>query len=134
MTTAEECFEKAQSYSGQVILAVSINTYKNKVLLGAVEIKGTIVRICATKNPDLDHRTMYDGSAEFNLDTDIFDDRLSDIPEFDFLYGYLVKHGITGYTVEFTIYDRPVGKKQERIIINEIRISTKPKILNKVRY
>lgn len=119
--TVEECFEKAQCFSGRVIVAVSINTYKNKVLLGAVEIDGVAVRICATTNEKLDHRTMYNGEAEFNLSTDIFDKRLSEIPEFDFLYNYIITNHIDGYTVEFTIYDRPIGKKKQKIIINEIR-------------
>lgn len=119
--TAEECFEKAQNFSGRVIVAVSVNTYKNKVLLGAVEITGTSVRICATTNEILDHRTMYNGQAEFDFCTDIFDKRLSDVPEFDFLYAYIISHRLDGYTVEFTIYDKPVGLKKEKIIINEIR-------------
>ena len=119
--TAEECFEKAQNFSGRVIVAVSINTYKNKVLLGAVEISGSTVRICATTNSKLDHRTMYNGEAEFDYFTDIFDKRLSYIPEFDFLYGYVISNHIDGYTIEFTIYDSPVGPKHEKIIINEIR-------------
>ncbi|MCH5148687.1 MAG: hypothetical protein J1G05_04930 [Clostridiales bacterium] len=119
--SADECFEKAQNFSGRVIVAVSIHTYKNKLLLGAVEIAGTSVRICATTDSNLDHRTMYHGKAEFELSTDIFDKRLSDIPEFDFLYDYIISHRIDGYTVEFTIYDRPVGPKKQKIIINEIR-------------
>ena len=119
--TAEECFEKAQSFSGRVIVAVSIHTYKNKVLLGAIELTGASVRICATTNEKLDHRTMYHGEAEFDFSTDIFDKRLSEIPMFDFLYDYIISHRLDGYTVEFTIYDRPVGPKKEKIIINEIR-------------
>lgn len=121
VTTVEECFEKAQNFSGRVIVAVSINTYKNKVLLGAIEIADASVRICATTNEKLDHRTMYNGEAEFNLYTDIFDKRLSLIPEFDFLYEYILSHRLDGYTVEFTIYDRPVGLKKQKIIISEIR-------------
>ena len=121
VSTAEDCFEKAQNFAGRVIVAVSINTYKNKVLLGAVEISGSSVRICATTNKNLDHRTMYNGEAEFDYYTDIFDKRLSEIPEFDFLYSYIITHRIDGYTVEFTIYDRPVGQKKQKIIINEIR-------------
>ena len=119
--TAEECFEKAQKFSGRVIVAVSIHTYKNKVLLGAIDITGNSVRICATTNQNLDHRTMYHGEAEIEFSTDIFDRKLSEIPMFDFLYAYIISHHIDGYTVEFTIYDREVGPKKEKIIINEIR-------------
>lgn len=116
-----ECYEKAQNFSGTVIVAVSINNYKNKVLLGAIEINKEIVRICATTNEKLDHRTMYNGEAEFNYQTDIFDKKLSDIPEFDFLFKYIINNKLDGYTVEFTIYDKLVGVKKEKIIVNEIR-------------
>ena len=119
--SVDECYENAQYFAGKVIVAVSINSYKNKVLLGAIEITDDTVRICATTNAQLDHRTMYNGEAEFNLNTDIFDKRLSDIPEFDFLYKYVTENDLCGYTVEFTIYDRPVGVRKERIIVNEIR-------------
>ena len=119
--TSEECFKQAQNFSGKVIVAVSINTYKNKVLLGAVEINKEVIRICATTNEKLDHRTMYNGQAEFNLQTNIFDKKLSNIPEFDFLYEYVMKNKLDGYTVEFTIYDKIVGVNKERIIINEVR-------------
>ena len=100
---------------------MSINNYKNKVLLGAIEINKEIVRICATTNEKLDHRTMYNGEAEFNYQTDIFDKKLSDIPEFDFLFKYIINNKLDGYTVEFTIYDKLVGVKKEKIIVNEIR-------------
>jgi hypothetical protein len=117
----EECYEKAQFFSGTIILAVSINTYKNKVLLGAIEILKDSVMICATTNKELDHRTMYNGTAEFNYKTDIFDKKLSNIPEFDFLYDYIIKNHLDSFTVEFTIYDAPVGLKKEKIIVNEVR-------------
>ena len=119
--TAAECFQQAQNFSGKVIVAVSINTYKNKILLGAIEINKEVVRICATTNEKLDHRTMYNGTAEFNCETDVFDKKLSYIPEFDFLYAYIMKNQLDGYTVEFTIYDKPVGLNKEKIIINEVR-------------
>ena len=117
----EECLEKSQLFSGRIILAVSINTYKEKVLLGAIEVgSDNSIKLCATENKNLDHRTMYAG-AEYNFETDIFDKKLSRIPGFDDIYGYLIKNGLIDITVEFTIYDRCVGTKKEKIVINEIR-------------
>ena len=73
----EECLEKSQLFSGRIILAVSINTYKEKVLLGAIEVgSDNSIKLCATENKNLDHRTMYAG-AEYNFETDIFDKKLS---------------------------------------------------------
>ena len=120
VTTAKECIELAQNYSGRVIVAVSSNAYKNKLLLGAVEIGDRAVMLCATTDTKLDHRTMY-GDLEFKLNCDIFDKRLSDVPEFDYLYQYISSHGLKNYVVEFTVYDRPVGTNGERIVINEVR-------------
>lgn len=118
--TAEECVEKAKDFSGKVIVAVSINAFKNKLLLGAIEVAGDTVRICATENSKLDHRTMY-SDAEYNFTANLFDKKLNKIPEFDFLIGYIYQNQLFNITVEFTIYDRPVGTNQERILINELR-------------
>lgn len=120
VNNAEECINKSAEYLGKIIVAVSINNYKNKVLLGAIEISSDTVRICATTNKTLDHRTMYI-DAEFNMATTVTDKRLSAIPEIDFLFSYLYKNNLFDITVEFTIYDRPVGTNNERIIINELR-------------
>ena len=81
----EECISAAKYYSGTIILAVSINAYHNKILLGAIEIDKEKINICATTDPTKDHRTMYE-NPEFDYGTDIFDKRLSRIPEFDMLY------------------------------------------------
>ena len=40
---------------------------------------------------------------------------------FDDVYGYLIKNNLIDITVEFTLYDRDVGTKKEKIVINEIR-------------
>lgn len=116
----KEYQQARRNFSGRIILAVSVNSFQNKILLGAIEILEHTVRFCATENKALDHRTMYNG-AEYNFETDIFDKKLNRIPEFDYLYQYLSDHDLFGYTVEFTIYDRPVGTNQERILINEVR-------------
>ena len=64
---------------------------------------------------------MYNGTAEYMIDTDIFDRKLANIPEIDYLMDYIQRYDMFGVTIEFTIYDRAVGVNQERIIINEIR-------------
>lgn len=118
---ADEAIEKAKKYNGLVIVAVSINSYENKILLGAIQINADdTVRFCGTTNKELDHRTMY-RNPEFDYDTTIIDKKLSNIPKFDMLYEYVSKHQLHGLTIEFTIYDRPVGNKNEYILINELR-------------
>lgn len=117
----EEYLQVKDDFLDDVIVAVSINAYKNKLLLGAIQVDNDLIRICATTNENLDHRTMYNGSAEFNLKTDICDKKLNEIPQIDFLLLYVRKHNLYGLTIEFTIYDRPVGSNKEIILINELR-------------
>lgn len=117
----DEFKKVANRFDNEIIIAVSINSYKNKILLGAIEVDKERVRLCATSKPELDHRTMYNGTAEYMIDTDIFDRKLANIPEIDYLMDYIQRYDMFGVTIEFTIYDRAVGINQERIIINEIR-------------
>lgn len=117
----EEYLQVKDDFLEDIIVAVSVNAYKNKILLGAIEVDNDLIRICATINEKLDHRTMYDGSAEFNFETDIFDKKLNKIPQINFLLLYVQKHNLYGLTIEFTIYDKPVGSNMETILINELR-------------
>lgn len=109
------------NFENEIIVAVSINSYKNKILLGAIEVDGEKIHLCATTNPKLDHRTMYNGTAEYMIETDIFNNKLSDIPEMDYLFNYIHSYSLFNCMIEFTIYDQPAGINHERIIINEIR-------------
>lgn len=108
-------------FDDNIIVAVSVNAYKRKILLGAIQVDNDLIRICATTNEKLDHRTIYDGSAEFNFETDICDKKLNAIPQIDFLLLYIQKHNLYGLTIEFTVYDQPVGINKEPILINELR-------------
>lgn len=117
----EEYLQAKSDFLEDIIVAVSVNAYKNKILLGAIQVDRDLIRICATTNENLDHRTMYDGSAEFNFETDFCDKKLNKIPQIDFLLLYVQKHNLYGLTIEFTIYDKPVGSNGETILINELR-------------
>lgn len=117
----EEYLQVKDKFEDNIMVAVSINAYKNKILLGAIQIDNDLIRICATTNEKLDHRTIYDGSAEFNFETDICDKKLNAIPQIDFLLLYIQKHNLYGLTIEFTVYDQPVGINKEPILINELR-------------
>lgn len=109
------------NFENEIIVAVSINSYKNKILLGAIEVDGNKIHLCATTNPKLDHRTIYNGTAEYMIETVIFDNELDRIPQIKYLFDYIQKYSLYNVTIEFTIYDQPVGINHERIIINEIR-------------
>ena len=123
VSSYEECISKLYRFDTRIILSVSVKCYREMLLLGTVEFtRSNGVRICATVNPKLDHRSMFNGGAEFDFETDIFDDRrLNAIPEFDLVYRYVSDNGLFDKTVEFTVFDRPVGTRKLPILINEVR-------------
>ena len=118
--TFEKCKEKMVLFKGQVIIAVSVNSYKNKILLGAIEVKGDSIRFCATTDSTQDHRTMYE-KPKYDFVKQMDDGIWNDIPGFDEIYCYIYDHHLLDYTVEFTVYDRPVGTNSETVLINEVR-------------
>ena len=117
----EECLQKIEQYKRNIIIAVSVNAYKShKVLLGTIEISGDHVDLCARTDENGDHRNIFI-QPEINISTNIFDKKLNQIPGFDIIYAFLVEKNLVDIIVEFTLYDIPVGVKNERLTINEIR-------------
>ena len=60
-------------------------------------------------------------NPEINICTDIFDKKLDNIPGFDIIFKYIIEHNLLDVIVEFSVYDRPVGTKNEQAAIFEIR-------------
>lgn len=120
--TFEECVNLLVEYEDMVIIAVSVNAYKDhKVILGTIELsKENMISITASMTPDSDHRSIFHDS-DFNYFCSIYDKCLNNIPKFDLLYGFLVENNLVDVIVEFTIYDIPVGIRNELIVIQEVR-------------
>lgn len=57
----------------------------------------------------------------FNFKTDIFDKRLNKIPHFDFIYKYIIEHNLKDTIVEFSLFDKELGTKNEKVIVYELR-------------
>jgi hypothetical protein len=116
----EECISISNEYNGRIILAISINSFTGKILLGTAEFSFNKVNLCATTNPLYDHRTIY-SYGEINISTTIFDKSLDEIPGFTVLLDYIERFNLFNIIIEFTIYSNRVGINNEYIIINELR-------------
>lgn len=57
----------------------------------------------------------------FNLKTNIFDKKLNEIPNFNYIYQYISKNNLYDVIVEFVLFDKEVGVNKEKIIIFELR-------------
>jgi len=121
----EEAFEKLDNYKENVTICVSSNEYDDDiVLLGDIKVKrdytGDIVDITARTDKDADHRNIYE-NPEYNLHTNLEDNRVWNIPGFSQIIRYITEHELYDLVVEFVVYDCPVGVKKEKVAIYEIR-------------
>lgn len=120
-----ECKEKLSQYEELITLNVSWNEFKEDiVLLGDIKVKksfGTeVVDLTARTDSQATHRNIYE-EPEYNLHTNLEDDRLWKVPGFSKLINYIVEHELYDVVIEFIVYDCPVGIKKEKIVIAELR-------------
>lgn len=97
--------------------------YKYQVLTGEVRVSvwGEI-SLAVSSNPTLNAR---DGAqnADYNFTSTIFDHRLKRILGMNDVINYLFEHELFDVVVEFASYDRPVGTKNEKVVVFELRTS-----------
>lgn len=117
----KEVLTEIKGYDLYTVNVSSANYEENQMLVGEVAI---------LSNGDVYLTLSVDSKASvrdalsnptFNLDTDIFDKKLNDIPYFDLIYQYIINHNLQNVIVEFALFNKDVGIKQERIIIYELR-------------
>jgi hypothetical protein len=112
-----------EHFSDKIMISASINGFRDhKRLLGSICInRDDSIMITATKNKDLDHRTV-NTNPDYDYKFDIHDKTIiSKIPYFDTIYNYIVSHHLLDITVEFTVFDIEVGINKEFIVISELR-------------
>jgi len=99
----------------------SYNYVKNQLLVGEILLQNNIISAILSTNRNYSVRDAIK-NPDFNFVTNIFDDELlNNIPCFNNIYEYIVKHKLKGVIVEFAYFNKPVGINQENIIIYEIR-------------
>jgi hypothetical protein len=120
--TIDECITYLDLYPDIVIIAVSVNAYKDhKIILGTIEITSdNMVNLTASTDPSCDHRSIF-VSNDYNIHCSIFSKALNNIPHFDVIYDFLVTNELIDVIVEYTIYDIKVGTKNDYLVIQEIR-------------
>ena len=118
----KDVLNEISNYDLYTINVSSANYGDNQLLVGEIEIlsNGEVYAILSTKKGYSVRDAISE--PEFNLKTDIFDDKtLNNIPYFDYLYSYIVEHGLQDVIVEFSLFDIDVGINKEKIVIYELR-------------
>ncbi len=100
-------------------ISVSFNGL-DRVLLGDIYVKDNFVTLSASTSKDANHRNIYD-RPEISLSTELFDDKLWDVPGFEKLIDYINTHNLYGIVVEFAIFRNKVGTMHDNVVIIELR-------------
>ena len=117
----DNVLEEVKEYELFTINVSSANYNDNQLLAGEIEIlsNGDIHATLST-DPSVSVRDAV-SKPDFNIKTNIFDKKINKIPYFDFIYQYIMEYNLFDVIVEFVLFDKEVGIKNERIIIFELR-------------
>ena len=119
--TYEECIEYITSLNADKFsISVSFRNLEGRILLGDIYVKDNFVSLSASTSKDATHRNIYN-RPEISLSTELYDDKLWDVPGFEKLIDYINNHNLYGIVVEFAIFRNKVGTQNENIVIIELR-------------
>ena len=118
---ANDVLAEINDYDLFTINVSSANYVENQLLVGEIEILSN-GEVYATLSVD-PTASVRDAlrNPTFNLKTEIFDKKLNRIPHFDLIYEYIINHNLQNVIVEFALFDKEVGIREERIIVYELR-------------
>lgn len=118
---AEEVLTEIEGYDLFTVNVSSANYADNQILVGELEVlsNNKIYAILSTDKTASVRDAIK--NPTYNLNTDIFDNRLNHIFGFDFMYQYIIDHGLKDIIVEFSLFDIKVGTLNEREVIYELR-------------
>ena len=113
--------DEIKGYNLFTINVSSANYVDNQLLVGEIEFlsNGEVYAILSI-DPTASVRDAL-SNPTFNLKTDIFDNRLNKIPHFDYIYQYISNNKLYDVIVEFALFDKEVGIKNEKVIVYELR-------------
>lgn len=118
----ENIFEEIKEYNLYTINVSSANYVDNQLLVGEIQIKsnGEVYAILSL-DPKASVRDAIK-NPNYNIKTDIYDNKtLNKIPYFNYLYQYIITNHLENVIVEFALFNKDVGIKNEKIIIYELR-------------
>lgn len=118
----ENILEEIKGYELFTINVSSFNYAQNQIMEAEIEIKKNgDIYITISKNPEVNIRDNIQNNY-MSVKTHILDNKTLDkIPDFDYIYEYLYEHNLFDVLVELSLFDKPVGINNERIIIWELR-------------
>lgn len=118
----ENILDEIKDYTLYSINVSSANYEENQVLVGEILIlSNNEIYAALSTNKTYSARDAA-ANPEFNLKTTIFNDKtLNKVPYFDILYNYITTNHLQDVIVEFSLFDKKVGIKNENIVIYEIR-------------
>lgn len=113
--------DEIKEYNLFTINVSSANYADNQLLVGEIEFlsNGEVYAILSI-DPSASVRDAIQNPT-FNFKTDIFDKKLNKIPHFDFIYKYIIEHNLKDTIVEFSLFDKELGTKNEKVIVYELR-------------
>ena len=118
---ADKVLDEIDGYSLFSINVSSANYVDNQLLVGEIEINSNgEVSAILSLDPTASVRDAI-RNPDFNFKTNIFDKKLSSIPNFDYIYKYISANNLYDIIVEFALFDKEVGEKNEKIIVYELR-------------
>lgn len=118
----EDVLREIKGYEVFTINVSSSNYAGEQIFTGDIEITadGRVFAILSF-DPAQSVRGSY-SHPDCIVNCNIFDDaELNKIPEFDFVYEFLVRHNLIGVVVELSLFKSGVGTNHERILIWELR-------------
>lgn len=118
----DKVLEEIKDYNLFTINVSSANYIENQVLVGEIQFLSND-EVYATLSVDRE-ASVRDAlkNPSFNIKTTIFDDKvLNKIPHFNVIYSYIIEHDLQDLIVEFSLFDKEVGMKKEKVVIYELR-------------
>lgn len=117
-----EVYQSIKSYDDKFSIAVSSKNYGNYVLIGDIYISDTLEDfwLLASDNPNYNTRGVL-RDPKWNISTDFYDKRIKYVPNIDKIIDYIFEHNLFNVVVEFAVYPKRVGKKNEFVAIFELR-------------
>lgn len=113
--------DEIKGYNLFTINVSSANYVDNQLLVGEIEFmsNGEVYAILSI-DPTASVRDAL-ANPTFNLKANIFDKRLNKIPHFDYIYQYISNNNLYDVIVEFALFDKEVGTRNEKVIVYELR-------------
>jgi len=99
----------------------SINYTNNQICCGEILIHDNFdIDYILSNNPKFSIRDCY-AFPDYKGTTNLIDKFSKHVKGFDDIIDYAIKYNLIGVIIEFTVFDVPLGKNNEKIVVWELR-------------